>query len=369
VKPALRLSRQLPVEPWNIVAKIALETEREWEPAVLRIVFDEGPTSAARLAEHLLSGRRAVAERLLRACAGLGLLQERSDHTFELTESGRSSVESGAIFVPEHGTWTLWFARDRLLPSPVLALEPYQEPTTFDDQQRSKRGERPRKFIQLPDAVREIESQILPVLHGRYPRARFDELGPQAEHGVVGETRLTMEVELAPDRTTATIRGELRGQAITLGIAEPDLRHKDAWSAVLTAAGVLNNWDAEHDVLRVSFDDTTVQERASFRRDLAVRRPSLGAWGTFDDTVIPRVPLAPRTPADAEAWARWRLVQAVQDTATRDRFAVWAKNAVEPFGAPAPTTPTRATLAAHVRGDARPEPIYWRLQAAEDWNL
>ncbi len=282
-------------------------------------------------------------------------------------------MESGAIFKsPSHGTWTLWFASRQPLRSSLCSRSnwPHQEPSTFDfDQQRSKRGERPRKFMQLPDVVREIESQILPVLHGRYPRARFDELRPQAESGAMGETRLTMEVELAPDRTTATIRGKLRAQAITLGIAEPGLRYEDAWSAVLTAAGVLNDWDADHNVLRISFDDTTVQERASFRRDLAVTRPSLREWGTFDDTVIPSVPLAPRTPADAAAWARWRLVQAVQDTATRDRFAAWAQNAVEPFGEPAPTTPTRATLAAQLRGDARPEPIYWRLQAAEDWNL
>lgn len=80
-------------------------------------------------------------------------------------------------------------------------------------------------------------------------------------------------------------------------------------------------------------------------------RPSIGAWGAFDDTVIQGLPLAPRTSADAAAWARWRLVQAVQDTATSDRFTTWAQKAVEPFGTPAPITPTRAE-----RPQARP----WR---------
>lgn len=369
MKPMIKLSRLLPVVPWHIVAKVGLAAEREWEPAVLRLVSDEGYTTATRLAEHLLSGRKPVAERLLRACAGLGLLIERPGYRYELTESGRSSVQTGEILIPESGTWTLWFSPDRLLASPVLALEPYQEPTTFDDQQRSKRNEAPRKFVRLSDEIRAIEGQTLSVLHGKYPRVRFDELKPQAEFGVVGDTRLTMAVEMTQDRTAAAVHGKLGKQEINLRLAEPGLHHEEAWSALLASADILDRWDVEREVLRVSFDETTIAERANFRRDVAVKRPSIGAWGAFDDTVIQGVPLAPRTSADAAAWARWRLVQAVQDTATSDRFTTWAQKAVEPFGTPAPITPTRAELAAQLRGDARPDPIYWRLQAAEDWNL
>lgn len=369
MKPPIQLSRSLPIGPWHIVATVGLAAEREWEPAVLRLVFDEGGTTATRLGEHLLSGRKPVAERLLRACVGLGLLREGSGDTYELTESGRSSVETGEILIPESGTWTLWFSPDPLLASPVLVLDPYQEPTTLDDQQQGKRNEARRKIVSLTEQIRAIEGQTLGVLHGKYPRARFDSVKPQAEFGSLADTRLTTAVELTPEHTVVSIRGTLGKQEINLRLAEPALRHDEAWSALLTSAGVLDHWDAEREVLRVSFDETTVAERAGFRRDIIVKRPWIGTWGVFDDTVIRGVPLAPRTPADAAAWARWRLVQAIQDTATSDRFAAWTQKSVEPFGTPAPVTPTRVELAAQLRGDARPDPIYWRLQAAEDWNL
>ncbi|MBK9032048.1 MAG: hypothetical protein IPL61_12115 [Myxococcales bacterium] len=252
----------------------------------------------------------------------------------------------------------------------MLALEPYAEPSTFDDQQRSKRGEAPRKFVGLPEAVRVIQGRPVPVLHGKYPRARFDEFKPQVEPAAPDDTRLTMTVELMPARAVATVRGRLgRMQVDNLGIPEPGLHHDEAWSALLTAAGLRDRWDAGAEVLRVSFDETTDRERASFQRDLTIKKPSIGAWGTFDDTVLERVPLAARTPADAAAWARWRLMQSVRDTATTARYAEWAKDAVTPFGSLAPVLPTRAALAAELRGRGKPEPIYWRLQAAEDWNL
>jgi hypothetical protein len=369
VKPAIQLSRSLPVVPWHIVATVGLAAEREWEPAVLRLAFDEGGTTATRLAEHLLSGRKAVAERLLRACVGLGLLREDRGGTYELTEGGRSSVETGEILIPENGTWTLWFSPDPLLASPVLALEPYEEPTTADDQRRRKRNEAPRKVVSLPELVLGIEGQTLPVLHGRYPRVRFDALRPQAELGSLADTRLTITVEVTPEHTVASVRGALGKREINVRVAEPDLRYDEAWDALLSSAGILDHWDTEREVLRVLFDETTPAERASFRRDVAVQRPRIDKWGAFDDTVIRSVPVAPRTSADADAWARWRLLQAVQDTATSQRFAAWAQQAQEPFGTPVPTTPTRAELAGQLRSTARPDPIYWRLQAAEDWSL
>ncbi|MBK9032047.1 MAG: hypothetical protein IPL61_12110 [Myxococcales bacterium] len=93
--PTIKLSRPLAVESWNLVATVGLAVERQWEPALLRLVSDEGPTTAARVGDHLLGGRKAIAARLLRACAGLGLLVEGPGYTYALTDSGNSAVATG----------------------------------------------------------------------------------------------------------------------------------------------------------------------------------------------------------------------------------------------------------------------------------
>lgn len=369
MKPAITLSRRLAVTPWHIQAKVALAAQREWEPAVLRMIADERSVTADRVAEHLLAGRTSVAKRLLRICEALGLAQESGRGAFALTEDGERAAQTGEILVPEDGTWTLWHSPDRMLPSSVVALEPFQDPATFDDVQRSKRNEPMRKFVRLAEAVRELRGQTVAILHGDHRRVRFDELMPQGEEASDVYPTLTLTLTLTEDQASARVRGTLNRSPIDLGLPQTGPTYEEAWTALLTSAGMGDRWDEPAGVLRVSFEETSVDERKTFARNLTVRRPTIGAWGTFDDTVIKGVRLAPATPADAEAWAMWRLRQAVQSTATRERFADWSRTAAEPFGALAPSTPDRATLAALTRGEDRPTPTYWRLQAAEDWNL
>jgi hypothetical protein len=369
VKPTIKLSRRIAVTPWHIQAKVALAAQREWEPAVLRMIADERSVTADRVAEHLLAGRTVVAKRLLRTCEALGLAHEIGRGAFELTEDGARAAQTGEILIPEDGTWTLWHGLDPMLPSSVVALEPFQDPATFDDMQRSKRKEPVRKFVRLSDPVRGLRGQTVGILHGHHRLVRFDELQPKGEEAADDDPTLTLTLTLTEDHASARVGGTLNRTPLDLGLPQTGPSYEEAWAALLASAGMVDLWDESAAVLRVSFEETSVDERKTFRRDLTVKRPTLGGWGTFDDTVIKGVRLAPATPADATAWATWRLRQAVQSTATRERFADWSRTAAEPFGSPAPPTPDRATLATLARDEGRPTPTYWRLQAAEDWNL
>lgn len=369
MKPAITLSRGIVVTPWHIQAKVALAAQREWEPAVLRMIADERAVTADRVAEHLLAGRTSVAKRLLRICETLGLAQEGARGAFALTEDGERAAQTGEILVPEDGTWTLWHSSDRMLPSAVVALEPFADSATRDDVVRSKRNEPMPTFVLLSEPIRGLRGQTVTILYGEHRRVRFDELRPKGEKASDAHSSLVLELELTERQATARVRGTLNRSPIDLGLPQTGPTYEEAWTALLTSAGMVDRWDQPAGVLRVSFEETSVDERKTFARNLTVRQPTIGAWGTFDDTVIKGVRLAPATPADAEAWATWRLRQAVQSTATRERFADWSRTAAEPFGALAPSTPDRATLAALTRGEDRPTPTYWRLQAAEDWNL
>jgi hypothetical protein len=369
VKPTIKLSRRIAVTPWHIQAKVALAAQREWEPAVLRMIADERSVSAERLATHLLAGRTAVAKRLLRTCEALGLAHEVGRGAFELTEDGARAAQTGEILIPEDSTWTLWHSPERMLPSPVVALDPFADSATRVDVARSKRNEPMPTFVPLSEPIRGLRGQTVTILYGEHRRVRFDDLRPKGEKASDAHSSLALELELTERQATARVRGTLNRTPIDLALPQTGPTYQEAWTALLAGAGLADLWDEPEGVLRVAFAETSVDERKTFARDLTVKRPAIGAWGTFDDTVIKGVRLAPATSDDADAWATWRLRQAVQSTATRERFAEWSRTAAEPFGRLAAPTPDRATLATRERGEGRPTPTYWRLQAAEDWNL
>ena len=369
MKPTIVLARRVAVTPWHLDAKVALAAQREWEPAVLRFIADAGEVTPKHVAEQLLGGRFAVARRLLGICEGLGLVEQSSLGAYVLTEDGAHAAASGEILIPESGTWTLWHSADRMLLSPVIALEPFADLSTSADITRNKRREPMRKFVLLPGGVRDLRGKTVSILHGPHRRVRFDDLRPNGEDASDAYPSLTLELELSITHASARIHGTLARRPIDVGLDQTGPSYDEAWQALLASASVLDRWDEAAGALRVRFDETTDEERKNFTRTLVVRRPSVGTWGTFDDTTVNGVWLAPATPADAEAWATWRLRQAVQRMATRELFATWSRTAVEPFGVPAPTLPDRAALAALTRSNDRPTPTYWRLQAAEDWNL
>ena len=129
------LERPVNVGCWRTVGQVAKAGKRAELLPVLVRAQETGGTNARDLAGHLLfepRSRRVVADRLLHIGAAYGLLDVDS-HAFTLTEAGKEAIDTGEVFVPEDGAWTLWASDDPALPSPVLRIEPWNEPTAFDE--------------------------------------------------------------------------------------------------------------------------------------------------------------------------------------------------------------------------------------------
>ncbi|MEO0603486.1 MAG: hypothetical protein AAF211_18755, partial [Myxococcota bacterium] len=142
------LRRTVAVRCWRVVGRIAKTTKRaELRPVLLR-AQEQGETDAGDIAGHLLfesRSRRVVAERLLRIAEVYGLL-ERNDRRYRLTDQGQEAIATAQVFVPEHGTWTVWASNDPLLATPILRVDPWSEPTAYDEvwgNERDKARERP----------------------------------------------------------------------------------------------------------------------------------------------------------------------------------------------------------------------------------
>ncbi len=365
------LQRRIAVRCWNVLGMVAKASRRpELRPVLLR-ARERNQTSAEDVAEHLFfeqRSRRVIAERLLRIAAGYGLLAQH-ERWFTLTEAGTQALDSEQIFVPERGSWTIWATNDPLLDYPILRVDPWSEPTAFEDVQRGKNKESDaREFSDVPRTLLGAVGRVAAPPGGGRGLLRIDELADKAE-SVEPDDDLKLVWNVGDGKMR--LEGSLRGSQLNTVLDAPSTTVEDVWQQLLESEGLWSRWDRVRNALLVGFEETQDRERESLLRDLAIAAPTLGDLGKFNALIIQDVPLHARTVDDAGRWAAWRLHARLRDYATSERFDAWNKEATAPFAAYRIAVSSRADLARDAwgrRGD-RPSPNAWHLAAAEDWSL
>ena len=369
------LERSVTVGCWRIVGQVAKSQRRtELVPVLLRADENEG-TDARDLAEHLFfesRSRRVVAERLLLIAVAYGLVEEGT-RGFVLTEAGKQAIHTGEVFVPEDGAWTIWASDDPALPSPVLGIEPWNEPTAYQEivETKGKRA-RERRYEAPPDCLRAIVGTTVRPATGHSAAIRIDCLKDNAEAvGSNRSLRLRWNVGDGRLQLSGTLEGGREGGRVKTELKAPDVSPDRVWRRLLEHEGFLEQWDEERAVLRLSFDETGDAEREAMSRTLKFESPYLPRHGTFDPLSVAGVAITAESETDAQSWAQWRLRTRVRDYATSKRYAHWRKEAAAPFDQYQIELPARPDLAhvAWMQVTDRPDPWAWRLVAAEDWNL
>jgi len=364
------LTRPLVIRGWRVVGLVARAGKRrELEPILLR-ADKAGGTSAEDVAEHLLAARsrKVVAERLLRIGTTLKLLEERRDRRFVLSDDGRRALDSGEVFLPEQGAWTVWESSDPLLPLPVLRIDSWDEAQGAFSEARKGREE-VRSFVPLPNWLADFRGmECVPPASADGIAVRIDALEKKAET-VDPVASLSLEWNVARGRVR--LRGEWGGDTVDSELEGPQVRLLDIWDALLDGEGLTEHWDGQQGVLRVFFEDTTEGERERMCREVAFRKPRVPGYGEFDPLVLSGIAIAARSRDDARKWSGWRLNARVRDFATAKRYSEWWKEAVTPFAGHRLELPARAELAAAEWKSVvdRPSPRAWHLIAAEDWEL
>ncbi len=368
---SISLQRSLDVRCWRVVGQVAWAAKRpELLPVLLR-ARELGSTDVGDIADHLLfdaNSRRVVAQRLLQIAELYKLLEQR-DRRYVLTESGRVALRTEQIFVPEQGAWTIWATDDPLLPTPILRVDPWSEPSAYEEifgKDRDAARERP--FEKLPPwLLAAVDVVATPVAAGGAP-LRIDELETQGE---VAEPAAGLRILWDVSAARLRVEGSISGARVNTSLDAPQVPVEDVWKQLLESEGLWTQWDPAVLALRVGFDDASAAERESLVRAVAFRRPEVAGCGRFDNATVEGVALRARSAPDAARWAEWRLRERVRDYATAERFADWTAEAVAPFAEFRPSTPSRQALADaawRARID-RPTPAAWHLVAAEDWGL
>ena len=367
---AIRLTREIHVECWRVIGQVAkAATRNELLPVLLR-ARERGQTDARDIAEHLFfesGSRQVIAQRLLHVAEQYRLL-EQENRQYHLTDSGRTALETKQIFVPAHGSWTVWVSKDPLLNAVILRVEAWQESTAYDEVWGKERDKAPkRRFEKLPRWVRDAVGVITTPLVGG-ASLRIDQLEPEGEV-VDAETKLRATWDVTGGRLR--IEGTLRGSSVNAVANAPQIAADAVWMQLMQAEGLWPQWDGSAVALRVGFDETIAGERESLVRGVHFKRPDIASLGSFDATTVEGIALRASSPQDASRWAEWRLRARVQDYATAEHFGKLTAEAVKPFAEFDPPTPDRQELAKSAWRDRadRPTPNTWHLVAAEDWSL
>ena len=365
----LVLTRRVDIKGWRVIGFVARAGERKELESVLLRARETGGTNAGDIAEHLLFAESllVVAERLLRIGEVLCLLEVK-EGKYILTEEGEAAIETGKVFVQEHGAWSLWVSGDYLLASPVLRVDAWEE--TEDAVSESRNGrEIERSLEKLPDWVRNIEAiDVVPPAAGNGVAICIDELEETAE-AVDADAALHLVWNV--QERQLRLQGEWDGEPVGSSLEAPEMAPDTVWEALLNSEGLLEDWDRGRRVLRVSFGATSESERKSMSRDLEFRQPSVPGYGEFESVTVPGTAIAASSREDARQWSAWRLNRQVSNYATSQRYDEWWKEASEPFVEYSPDRPARAELAA-LEWDSvggRPAPLAWHLAAVEDWGL
>lgn len=364
------LKRSVKVRCWRIVGQVAKAVKRtELIPVLLR-AHETGGTNGRDLAEHLLfesQSRRVVAERLLQIGSHYGLLEKR-DGVFVLSEAGQTAIDTGKVLVPEFGAWTIWASEDPLLPTPILRVDDWNEPSAFDDIKGKKsESAEERSHGNLPAWLeKEVNRPITPNVGAE--AICITHLADKAE-AVEANATLRLSWNVGDGRLQLT--GALEGKKVASELEAPPETLEKIWRTLLDGKGRLKRWCKDRQQLLLRFDETDDTHREVMSCDLRFESPQIPGYGEFEPFAVQDVPISSYTKEDAQSWAKWRLHTRIQDYATSERYATWRAEAVEPFDEYTLELPTRTELFDECwnRTTDRPEPYVWHLAAAEDWNL
>ena len=374
--PRIQLERDIKVQCYRVIGEVAKAGKRSELMAILQRAAEQGErgTDARDIARHLLfdeQSREVVGRRLLQIAEAYRLLEKgksgRGYVGYVLTDSGRAALESGEVFIPEASSWTVWASDDPLLDYPVLRVEPWREPSAYDEV-RGKAKHNKRQLEELPGWLKKCIGRAGKPAASPGNALRLDRLEAKGEK-VDANSQLRMIWDVSAG--SLRLKGSCNQQKVDTVLQAPQLTTDEVWQQLLEQQGLWGSWDQVMSGLRVSFEETQPAEREPMQRVLRIPQPRLKGLGLFNAVDIPQVPLLAASFEDAEAWAEWRLYERVGDYATSERFAGWQRQASEPFAEFEPGLPARAELAQAVLDDEaeRLTAKDWYLLAAEDWSL
>ncbi len=362
----LVFQRTLNIQRYRIIAEVARTQKRDELQAVLLLAQEQRHVSAKMVADELLGNRpETVGKRLIQICVTHNLLKVEQQSNYVLTETGQTALKEEKIFIPERGTWEIWVTDDPLWASALIQIKPFNETQARNEIKNQKElKERCEDMQNIPKwLVEKLQGQIItPLADDRNAEYRFDELAEKGELVVTPDANITATLSIG-DTSDLLFTGKVVKKECRYQEQHP-MTFQSAWHQILQQQNWLTRWRTQQQVLDVSYQDLSEQERASFHKDYPISKPYLTDLDRFDDTTINNVPIAPATQQDANHWAHWLLERDTNRYVLKGDFETMQNKVTEFFPDYEITFPEQRHFAQQLRPRA-----YWYLQAPLDWQI
>ena len=363
------LMRPVEIQGYHVIGEVAKSRERkEFDPVLLHARDNYG-TNAQDIVKDLLfePSRKVVAQRLLNIGKSLGLLKESPRNNFLLTAQGERAIETGKIFVPKDGAWTLWTSTDPLLPSPILRIDPFEGEKAFREVRSNSSND---QSDYTPDYLRAaMGKEITPPASSDGITVRVKNLEDKVQKA--GDSNAKLNLLWNIGEGNLRLKGTWEGKKVDAELQPPDISSDDILDDLLASERLSKKWDRQHRALQVSFDEIDDIERETMACDIEFSNPSLPDFGQFETFKVEQVPITAYSRTDAQEWSNWRLKSRISDFATSELYNKCWEEASIPLNRFYPSCPPRSDLASEAWDESseRADTRTWYLIAVEDWNL
>jgi hypothetical protein len=350
------LRRNVKTKSYRLLMDISKSEKREDIVAILMLTAENyGRVTPADICANLLANRPiTVGKRIISRCIELGILEGTNENA-SLTDDGRRAVEAKTVFLPERGLYQILYSDDVLLQNPLLDCVPDDRVSEKDEDKE------------------EIDQSIRDNLENRY----FKLLGKQRNEIFIKNIELygrTINRKPNLDLTYSLLENgniivRLNGDYDTK-IEPPKHTQLEIWNLIMESMNLDGEWDPDMQCLRRSFEELQDNERINFTVDLRTNSLTIEEMGTFNEILVKKIPIIPKTERDAQNWAIWLLKNAINDYLKSQEYENLVQTILKKFPGYNLKLPSQLELARMIRGDDNSEnklpPAYWYLKAPID---
>ncbi len=329
INDKLRLRRKLDTDCFECIATFRSNANRPDIEALIGLLKEYNIVTPDLIIDHMLPHKPpAMAKNLISRYMELGFLDE----------SGRAGPYAeyaldGDIMLPERGKYKIFSTSDPVILQRIIKVsysdDPDRKKEAGNGQEKTVATSAP-KPIHIPDYMLDAKGKKCLVWFDGRKNIVLESVEPM---GIpLSETiDVSLEVELGHNFNRVMLKNPKEKEPITIG-ETPPLDLESIWKQMLLSPR-LATWSGgpiDLGKLRVSFEETTPQERETFTRRIQsfpVFTDSLERFMVDDFSVS----ITPRTRKDAEKWVKYNMLSKINDYLSEKEYLVLSATVEDKF--------------------------------------
>ncbi|MHA1252939.1 MAG: hypothetical protein ACTSRP_23325 [Candidatus Helarchaeota archaeon] len=311
------------IEKYLVKAEINIEEEAKiWQTITLLALEHDSKLTIDILCEKF-GFTKPMAELAIKRSVDMGIIERVEvgwsiipvEPSWKLTEEGKKVAESGKIYYPESGIYQVFISRDPLVSQKFITFLRYDERDKNKDVELKNEKTSEEVFGNIKGWEFENlltktnnDSNRETIIQSKYIKIIDIEkiIYPYQKEDFKNEIDLVIKLEIDQFNRNILIIGSILDNKIKnewIKIADNFPEYYEVIYYLLKSVNVEKNWNGEKNRLLISFDETSLRERKTFRKEITIENPEIEGFGRFDPITI-SVPIIPKTEDDCLKWEK-----------------------------------------------------------------